>query len=120
VIQYFRVCTKTYARRLHDIGWLPHFDGFGVDLYDTISFPEPFERDLQHSFFLRPIWSLHAEFEIEIASDPMAFLWNIPLTDPELRYKQTYGANALLDRMDQAKLPWLFNPAARPSLTESS
>jgi hypothetical protein len=117
LIQYFRVCTEAYSRRLHDIAWLPHFDEFAIDVYDTISFPEPFERDLQHSFFLRPNCSPHAEFEIEIDSDRMGLLWNIPLTDPELQYKQTCGVNALLDRMDEAKLPWLFDPATRPYLT---
>jgi hypothetical protein len=30
--------------------------------------------------------------------------------------KKEQGANALLDLMDEAKLPWLFEEASRPSL----
>lgn len=116
IIQYLRTCTDAYARRLHDAAWLPHDEGFAVDVYDTISFPKPFEGDLQHSFFLRPIWLPHADFILDLDSDEVSFLWNIPITDQELLFKKEFGVNAFLDRMEDEELPWLFDSKMRPSL----
>ena len=31
LIQYFPKCTEGHARRLHDMAWLPLFDGFYLD-----------------------------------------------------------------------------------------
>jgi hypothetical protein len=43
-------------------------------------------------------------------------LWHIPISSSELALKKEQGANALLDLMDEAKLPRLFEEASRPSL----
>jgi|GEM_PF-1660100 len=120
LIQYFRVCKDVYARRLHDCAWLPHVDKFALDMFDTIAWPDAVENDLQDAFFLRPIWSPHAAFSLELDSDNMSLLWHIPITRRERAYKQQHGANALLDRMEQVKLPWIFDPANRPDLLADS
>ena len=62
LIQYFSICTEAYARRLHDCAWLPHFDGFALDLDATISWPDKLVGDLHHSLFLQSINQVHAEF----------------------------------------------------------
>src|SRR5207244_5019967 len=46
----------------------------------------------------------------------MGLLWHIPISDEERAFKQEHGSNALLDRMDKVKLPWLFDESNRPSL----
>jgi hypothetical protein len=116
LIQYFGVCTEPFARRLHDCAWLPHFDGFALDLDDTISWPDKLVGDLQHSLFLQSINQVHAEFCVEVDSDEMSFLWHIPITDEELEYKKRRGVVALIDRMEKVGLPWLFDPETRPPL----
>jgi hypothetical protein len=120
LIQYLRVCKEVYARRLHDCAWLPHVDKFAIDVHDTIAWPDAVEKDLQDAFFLLPIWSPHAGFSVELDGDNMSLLWHIPITRKERTYKHKQGVNALLDRMDQVKLPWLFDPANRPDMLPPS
>jgi hypothetical protein len=40
----------------------------------------------------------------------------VSYTDAELEYKRTHGADALIDRMSEVKLPWVFDEADRPPL----
>jgi hypothetical protein len=120
LIQYFRVCDEGFARRLHDAAWLPHADGFAVDVYDTIAWPDAPEGEFRDSFFLRPIWDPHAALRVPIESDNMSLLWHIPLTDAELAYKRVHGAEALIDRMEEVDLPWVFDPNNRPPLVPAS
>jgi hypothetical protein len=119
LIQYFPVCTEPYARRLHDCAWLPHYDGFALDLDDTISWPDQLVGELQHSLFLQSINRRHAEFRVEIDADEMSLLWHIPIADEELEYKQSRGVEALIDRMEKVRLPWLFDPETRPPLLKA-
>jgi len=116
LIQYFHVCTEEFARRLHEASWLPHFDGFSIDVYDSISWPDALAGEFRHSFFLCPPWRSHKNFRVAIDLDEVSFLWHIPITDEELEYKKTRGVNALLDRMEKVDLPWVFDPSNRPSL----
>jgi hypothetical protein len=48
----------------------------------------------------------------------VSFLWHIPISDQERAFKQELGADALLDRMGEARLPWIFEEANRPSLVD--
>jgi hypothetical protein len=116
LIQYFRVCKDSYVQRLHDCAWLPHVDKFALAVHDTISWPDVVEGELQDAFFLRPIWTPHAEFALDVDGEEMSLLWHIPITRRELMYKQQRGANALLDRMEQVQLSWIFDPRDRPDL----
>jgi hypothetical protein len=116
LIQYFKVCTEAYARRLYDCAWVPHFDGFALGKDDTITWPDKLVGDLQHSLFLQPIWPTHAEFFVEIDSHEMSLLWHVPITDEELEYKKSRGVVALIERMEKVDLPWRFDPDERPPL----
>jgi hypothetical protein len=116
LIQYFRVCTEHYAGRLHACAWLPDYDGFALDLDDTISWPDKLVDELQHSLFLQSINRRHAEFRVEIDSDEMSLLWHIPITGEELEYKKSRGMVALINRMEIVGLPWIFDPETRPPL----
>jgi hypothetical protein len=40
----------------------------------------------------------------------------VPISDEEREHKQQFGADALLDRMQEIGLPWLFDEANRPPL----
>jgi Suppressor of fused protein (SUFU) len=72
----------------------------------------------KNAFFLLPLPSPHREFAFEIDGDPVSFLWHIPVSDQERAFKQELGADALLDRMGEARLPWIFEEANRPSLVD--
>jgi hypothetical protein len=72
----------------------------------------------KNAFFLLPLPSPHREFAFEIDGDPVSFLWHIPISDQERAFKQELGADALLDRMGEARLPWIFEEANRPSLVD--
>jgi hypothetical protein len=116
LIQYFRFCPESFARRLHDCAWVPHYDGFALDLDDTIRWPDKLVEELQHSLFVQSINRRHASFRVEIESDEMSLLWHIPITDEELEYKKKRGVVALIGRMAKVGLPWRFDPDDRPPL----
>jgi hypothetical protein len=54
----------------------------------------------------------------EVEGDAVSFLWHVPISDEERDFKLEQRAEALVDRMDAAKLPWIFDESNRPSLIE--
>ena len=48
----------------------------------------------------------------------MSFLWHVPIPDAERAYNQRHGADSLIDRMEAAELPWVFDESNRPSVVE--
>jgi hypothetical protein len=120
LIQYFPKCTEGHARRLHDMAWLPLFDGSLLDSHHSIAWPHAaVERTpWKNAFFLAPIIKSHREFACELEGDPMTFLWHIPISEEERVYKQEYGAGALIERMQAVNLPSIFDETNRPSLVE--
>jgi hypothetical protein len=120
LIQYFPRCTVDHARRLHYMAWLPLFDDFYLDSHHSILWQHAAVDGTpwKNAFFLLPIIRSHREVAFEVEGDKVSFLWHIPISDEERAYKQEYGANALIDRMDAVDLPWLFDENDRPNLLE--
>lgn len=120
LIQYFPECTEGHARRLHDMAWLPLFDGFYLDSHHSIAWEYPAVPDTpwKNAFFLAPLIKSHREFVFEVEGDKVSFLWHVPISDEERDFKLENGAEALVDRMDAVKLPWIFDESNRPSLIE--
>lgn len=121
LIQYLTDCPLPHARALRDMAWLPLFDGFLLDTRDTVAWelPAPSNSPLKHSFFLDPIWEAHQQPFANIGGQPVSFLWRIPISTAELAFKKERGADALLDRMAEAKLPWIFEETNRPPLLKA-
>ncbi|MBS0263983.1 MAG: suppressor of fused domain protein [Planctomycetes bacterium] len=120
LIQYFPQCTAGHARRLHDMAWLPLFDGFYLDSHHTIGWEHPAVPDTpwKNAFFLRPLVNDHRDYSFEVEGDPVSFLWHIPISDAERAYKQKHGSEGLIDRLEAVQLPWVFDEQDRPSLLE--
>jgi hypothetical protein len=118
LIQYFPKCTEGHARRLHDMAWLPLFDGFYLDSHHSVAwlYPAIEGTPWKNALFLLPIIQPHRDFVFEAEGDPVSLLWHVPISDEERAFKQEQGADALLDRMDIVKLPWVFDETNRPSL----
>jgi hypothetical protein len=60
----------------------------------------------------------HQEFEMTVEGDPVSLLWHIPISEKEREFKVQHGMNALLDRLEAVKLPWVFDEANRPPLVD--
>jgi hypothetical protein len=120
LIQYFRECTQGHAKRLRDMAWLPLFDRFLLDTHHSLAWEWPAVEGTpwKNAFFLLPLPKPHQKFRFEIEGEPVSFLWHIPISDQERAFKQEHGANALLDRMGEVGLPWIFEEANRPSLVD--
>ena len=120
LIQYFRQCSEGHAKRLRDMAWLPLYDGFLLDTHHSLAWEWPAlaGSPWKNAFFLLPLPKPHREFTFEIEGDPVSFLWHIPSSDQERAFKQEHGADALLDRMKEVGLPWIFEEANRPSLVD--
>ena len=118
LIQYLRQCTLGHAKRLRDMAWLPLHDGFLLDSRHSVAWDWPAIEGTpwKNAFFLQPLVKPHAAFTVEIEKEPTSFLWHIPISDEERTFKQEQGTDALLDRMQQVQLPWIFDEANRPSL----
>ncbi len=120
LIQYFPKCTEGHARRLHDMAWLPLFDGFYLDSHHSIAWERPAVAGTpwKNGFFLLPLINPHKEFVFEVEGDQVSFLWHIPISDEERAFKLEHGADALIDRMETLELPWVFDEQNRPTLVE--
>ena len=118
LIQYFPKCTKGHAQRLRDMAWLPRFDRFLLDAYHSVAWNYAAVEGTpwKNAFFLAPLIGSHREFEMEVEGDPVSLLWHVPISEDERAYKQDYGADALIDRMQAVNLPWVFDEQNRPSL----
>ena len=118
LIQYFPKCTEGHARRLHDMAWLPLFDGFYLDSHHSIAWEHPAISGTpwKNAFFLQPLIRSHREFVFDLEGDSVSFLWHIPISDEERAYKQEHGTDALIDRLEAVELPWVFDENDRPSL----
>ena len=122
LIQYFHECDEDHARKLYEMAWNPLFDHFVLDRYQTIEWPDaPVEGSpWKNAFFVAPLWNAHREFDIDIDRVPASLLWHIPISDEELEYKRKNGSDALLDLMEKAELPWIFDEDNRPPLLKKS
>jgi hypothetical protein len=120
LIQYFRECGEGHAKRLRDMAWLPLYDGFLLDTHHSFAWEWPAVEGTpwKNAFFLLPLPNPHREFSFEIDGDKASFLWHIPISDQEHAFKREHGAGALLDRMGQVGLPWIFEEANRPSMVD--
>jgi hypothetical protein len=120
LIQYFRACTPGHAKRLRDMAWLPLFDNFLLDSHETIAWKWPAVEGTPwtNALFLAPILRSHREFSVEVDGDEVSFLWHVPLSDAERDYHQEHGVDALLDRMQEVELPWVFDEDDRPPLVD--
>jgi hypothetical protein len=120
LIQYLRKCTLGHAKRLRDMAWLPLQDAFLLDSRHSITWPWAAVEGTpwKNAFFLPPLINPHAEFAFEVEGEPVSFLWHIPISDEERAFKQEHGTDALLDRMQEVNLPWIFDEANRPPLLE--
>jgi hypothetical protein len=118
LIQYFPKCTEGHARRLHDMAWLPLFDGFYLDTRHSIAWEHPAVPGTpwQNAFLLLPLIKSHRECIFEVEDDKASFLWHIPISDEERAFKQEHGADAFIDRMEAVDLPWVFDENNRPMM----
>jgi len=118
LIQYFRACDEPHACRLYEMAWLPLFDKFLLGEFHTVTWPTPVVpgSPLKNSLFLAPIWPAHRSTRTKIEGEPVTLLWHVPISDAEIEYKKRHGMDALLDRMDAVKLPWIFDESNRPPL----
>jgi hypothetical protein len=118
LIQYFRACTEAHAKRLRDMAWLPLHDGFLLDSHHTFrwEWPAVAGTPWKNAFFLLPLWKTHREFAVVVEGEDVSFLWHIPISDAEWVYRKEYGVDELIDRMQEAKLPWIFDEDDREPL----
>jgi Suppressor of fused protein (SUFU) len=118
LIQYFRECSESHAKRLRDMAWLPLKDGFLLHTHHSFAWEWPAVEGSpwKNAFFLLPLPNPHREFTFQTDGDEVSFLWHIPISDQEHAFKREHGADALLDRMEEVGLPWIFEEANRPSL----
>ncbi len=118
IIQYFRDCTPAHAKRLRDMAWLPLFDNFVLDSHHSIAWDGAAVEGTpwKDALFLEPIIKPHQRFSMKVEGDPVTFLWHIPISAEERLYKKKNGSDALLERMGEVELPWIFDEANRPSL----
>lgn len=118
LIQYLRECTPGHAKRLRDMAWLPLYDNFLLDTHHSFAWEWPAVEGTpwKNAFFLLPLPNPHQEFTVDIEGDHASFLWHIPISDAEHAFNKEHGADALLDRMEQVGLPWIFDETNRPPL----
>ena len=71
LIQYLPKCTEGHARRLHDMAWLPLFDGFYLDSHHSVAWAHPAVAGTpwKNAFFLLPLIRSHREFVFEVEGD---------------------------------------------------
>lgn len=118
LIQYLRHYSEDYARRLYEMAWLPHYDGFVLHKGDTIAWPNPSIAGSvwKNSLFLEPLPKAHQNFRFKIENDTASLLWLVPISDEELNFKKREGLNVFLDWMQEKGLPWIFDETTRQSL----
>jgi hypothetical protein len=118
LIQYFPTCTKAHARRLHRMAWVPLEEGFLLDTHHSVAWEQPAIEGTpwKNGFFLLPLLRSHREFAFEVEGDKASLLWHIPISDAERDYKKAHGSDALIERMEAVKLPWIFDERNRPPL----
>ena len=118
MIQYFRICDEEHARRLREMAWAPLFERLYIDSHLTLQWPHAAVPGTpwNNAFFLDPIVRQHRDFRFAIEGDEVSFLWHIPISDAEREYKISHGSNGLIDLMEVANLPWIFDENNRPPL----
>jgi hypothetical protein len=110
MIQYFREPRPQDLARLHDMAWLPLAQRYVLDYFHTVG-PHPVE--MPGSIFLPSLVEDHTEFAMKLAGDEVKLLWHVPLMQRELDYSLEHGTNALLGKMEECKLPWIFDAKTR-------
>ncbi|MCE9532180.1 MAG: suppressor of fused domain protein [Planctomycetes bacterium] len=120
LIQYFPVCTELHAKRLHDMAWLPLVEHTILDSHYSLEWQDAALRGtpFKNALFLDPIVPPHRDFRFSIDGDPVSLLWHVPITDKERAFIQEQGTNALLERMAERQLPWIFDEMNRPLLVD--
>lgn len=114
LIQYFYAVTDADARRLYAVAQLAVLENINLEDHDTIALqaPDPFDRP--NSLFLRPLVKAHARLEFTIDGDTTILLWHVPISDDELEVKREHGAAALIQRMAETAMPWVYDGQREP------
>jgi len=77
--------------------------------------PEPMwgSKDLDTILLLETIVQSDAELprKLDLAGDPVHFLWIVPLTTAECELKLEKGLGAILNLFDKNRHPHVFDPA---------
>ena len=115
IIQYFRECNGSAVARLHDMAWMPLAARFCLDFFETAG-PHPTSGSWPNALFVPPLVQPHANFKLDLDGDEMQLLWHVPLSQAELEFKLKYGLDALLGRMQERDLPWVFDESTRIAL----
>jgi len=115
LIQYVPQATVENLARLHYSAWVPLAARFCLDYFQTMG---PYQDRWAGALTMPPIVDDHAEFELKLpgGGEPMKLMWLVPLTQAEVDYKVRHGVEALIGRMEDVNLPWIFDPANRPGL----
>lgn len=118
LIQYFPRCTRGHAKRLRDMAWAALEEPLFLDTCHTLAWHRAAVEGTPwtSAFFLEPLLRPHREFEMTVDGDPVTLLWHIPISEAEREFKVRHGADALIDRLQEVELPWIFDEANRPSL----
>ncbi len=116
LVQYFRQCRSADAVRLHDLAWLPIAQRFCLDFFETVGPHPAYEKSWPNALFIPSLVQLHAAFKLDLGGDEMRFLWHVPLSQGELDFKMVNGLDALLGRMQERELPWVFEESTRVAL----
>lgn len=118
IIQYVAESPGEHAKQLAYLAWLPHFDEFALSHYHTVdgrahSAPT---GEWRNAFFIPPIIEEHDSFRMTVDGDKVSLISYIPISDVELLYKRREGHEALLTRLDERELPWIFSAQDRKPL----
>lgn len=120
IIQYVSEATAEHAEQLAYLAWLPHFDEFALSQHHTIDGRAQFStNEWRNAFFVSPIIEEHDSFRLQIDGDVASLISFIPISDVELVYKRREGHEALLTRMDEKELPWIFSAGVRKPLVSA-
>jgi hypothetical protein len=100
---------RTYARFVYDFETLLSW-GHTIPNGDP---PQPLfaGTNFVSVLFLFPLFDPDAKLSeyLVLDGDPVHFLWIVPLTQTEHRYKLEKGTNGLCDRFNRVKLPFVFH-----------
>jgi hypothetical protein len=104
------VCTETHVELLTVIAHF-HLTGAYLDVGHTVNFGRPWlvKSHCDHGFISLPYLDGPKLEWLEATERNIRFLWLVPITPEELRFKKTYGLEALEDRLEERQFNYL-NP----------
>ena len=112
LIMYVDNIKREHFKMIRYVAGSPHIDNFSLRQNETVAYLSNWIDGSELIDFLATKSVIQGEKDfshIEVDGDPLNIYWLVPITRKEREFKNMNGTNALLEKFEEKKEPFILN-----------